>query len=77
LQFKAYQSVTPLTLRAEEMKVGYVLLVGDGRNDMKDFYVPLIDLPTTILVYRDGNICNSHFGYGPKTKFEAEILSSL
>jgi|TARA_B110000208_G_scaffold11154_1_gene14018 hypothetical protein len=66
-----------LTLRAEEMEVGYAFLVGNGRNDMKDFYVPLIGFPTTILVNRDSNIYNSHSGDTPSAKFEAKILSLL
>ena len=70
-------SITPLTLYVEEMKLDYPLFIGDGRDDMKGFYRPLIGFPTTILVDRDDNSCHSHSGYTPKAQFEAKILSFL
>lgn len=69
--------VDALTFYAEEMAMDYPVLIGDGRDDVKNFYGPLIGFPTTILIDRGGNICHSHSGYAPKAKFEAEILSLL
>jgi len=69
--------VDALTFYDEEMEMDYPVLIGDGRDDVKDFYGPLIGFPTTILIDRDGNTCHSHSGYAPKPKFEAEILSLL
>jgi hypothetical protein len=66
-----------LAFYAKEIKIGYPVLIGDGRAHAKSFYRPWIGFPATILIGRDSNICHSHSAYAPKEKSEAEILSRL
>lgn len=69
--------VESLLLYAEEMEMDYPVLIGDGRDDVKDAYGPLFGFPTTFLINRDGEICHQHVGFAPKEQFEAEILQLL
>ncbi|MFL2855777.1 MAG: TlpA family protein disulfide reductase [Pseudohongiellaceae bacterium] len=69
--------VDSLLFYAEEMKMDYPVLIGDGRDDVKESYGPLIGFPTTFLIDREGDICYSHSGFAPKQQFETEILSLL
>ena len=69
--------VDSLLLYSEEMEMDYPILIGDGRDDVKDSFGPLVGFPTTILIDREGNICHSHVGYAPKQQFETEIISLL
>ena len=69
--------VESLLLYAEEMQMDYPVLIGDGRDDVKESYGPLIGFPTTFLIDREGNICYSHAGFAPKQQFETEIISLL
>ena len=55
----------------------YPVLIGDGRDDVKDAFGPLYGFPTTFLINREGDICHQHTGYAPKEQFEQEILSLL
>jgi len=70
-------SVAALQLYAEEMEMDYPILIGDGRDDVKDAFGPLYGFPTTFLINREGNICHQHTGYAPKEQFEQEILLLL
>ena len=70
-------AVDSLLLYADEMEMDYPILIGDGRDDVKDSYGPLVGFPTTFLINREGNICYSHTGFAPKQQFETEILSLL
>ncbi|MFT4888116.1 MAG: hypothetical protein ACJA2D_002364 [Pseudohongiellaceae bacterium] len=69
--------VDPLTFYAEQMGMDYPVLIGDERDDVKNFYKPLIGFPTIIWIDPDGKTCHSHSAYAAKAKFEAEILSLL
>jgi cytochrome c biogenesis protein CcmG/thiol:disulfide interchange protein DsbE len=69
--------VSSLQLYAEEMQMDYPVLIGDGRDDVKDTYGPLLGFPTTFLINRDGDICYQHTGFAPKEQFEQEILQLL
>jgi|APSaa5957512535_1039671.scaffolds.fasta_scaffold84768_2 thiol-disulfide isomerase/thioredoxin len=69
--------VDALLFYAEEMEMDYPVLIGDGRDDVKDSFGPLVGFPTTVLIDREGNICHSHSGFAPKERFESEILSLL
>ncbi len=62
---------------AEEMKVNYPLLVGNGRQDVQDAYGPFWGLPMTVFVARDGRIHKKHTGIASKEQFEREITSLL
>ena len=66
--------VESLGFYMEEMAMDYPVLIGDGRDDVKDSYGPLIGFPTTVIIDRSGNICHRHSGFAPKEQFESEIL---
>jgi peroxiredoxin len=62
---------------AEELGMDYPLLIGDGRDDVKDAYGPLIGFPTSVIIDRDGTICHQHIGFTLKTQFVEEIEALL
>jgi cytochrome c biogenesis protein CcmG/thiol:disulfide interchange protein DsbE len=63
---------------ADKLKVNYPLLVGDGRNDIKErAFGPMWGLPVTFVIGRDGKICRKHVGLSAKEQFEREIKSLL
>ena len=62
---------------AEEMKINYPLLVGNGRQDFQDAYGPFWGIPVTVFVSRDGLIHRKHSGIASKEQFEHEITSLL
>ena len=63
---------------ADQMQMNYPVLVGDGRDDLKeDAYGPLWGIPTTVLIGRDGRICRRHVGMSSKEEFEREIRALL
>ena len=70
---------TPEALQAyaEEMGMDYNVLVGDGRDDVKEALGPIIGVPTALIIDRDGKVCHKHSGFAPKEQFVAEIESLL
>ena len=63
---------------AGKMKVNYPLLVGDGRDDVKEkAFGPMWGLPMTFVITRDGKICKKHMGLSKKEQFEREITALL
>jgi hypothetical protein len=44
---------------------------------MQDAYGPMFGIPITVLISRDGKVCNKHVGLSSKEAFEAEIKSLL
>jgi len=62
---------------AMQLNMNYPVLIGDGRDDVKEAYGPLIGFPTTFIIARDGAICFEHVGFAPKQQFEDEIRSLL
>jgi peroxiredoxin len=62
---------------AMQLNMNYPVLIGDGRDDVKDAFGPLIDFPTTFVIARDGTVCSEHVGFAPKQQFEDEIKSLL
>ena len=62
---------------AAELGMNYPVLVGDGRDDVKDAYGPLIGYPTAFIIDREGRICTTHIGFAPKEQFEQDILAVL
>src|SRR6188768_2915975 len=55
---------TPAKLKpyVADMKMSYVVLQGLGQDDLLDSYKATLALPTTVLIARDGKICQSHIG---------------
>jgi thiol-disulfide isomerase/thioredoxin len=62
---------------AEEYKVNYPLLVGNGREDVQNAFGPLYGIPVTVIIGRDGIIAKKHTGIGSKEQFEREIKALL
>lgn len=44
---------------------------------MLDAFGPMVGLPTTFIISRDGRICAKHIGLTAKDAFEAAIKSLL
>jgi hypothetical protein len=38
-----------------------------------DAFGPMVGLPTTFIISRDGRVCRSHAGFTEKERFEQEI----
>ena len=62
---------------AAEMQMNYPVLIGDGRDDVKDEYGPIIGFPTAVIIDRDGNICHRHIGFTTKDRFVADVEDLL
>ncbi len=60
-----------------EYKMNYPVLQGLGHDDLQDAFGPLVGIPTTFLIARDGRICAVHAGFASKDTFEQEIKSLL
>jgi thiol-disulfide isomerase/thioredoxin len=60
-----------------QMKMNYVVLQGLDQDAMQDAYGPMFGIPITVLISRDGKVCNKHVGLSSKEAFEAEIKSLL
>ena len=61
----------------KEMKMNYLVLQGLGHEEVQDAYGPILGIPVTALISRDGKICSKHTGMGTKETFEDEIRSLL
>lgn len=62
---------------ANEMKINYPLLIGNGRQDFQDAYGPFWGIPVTVFVDREGRIHKKHSGIASKEQFAHEIDSML
>jgi peroxiredoxin len=61
----------------DEHRMNYPVLVGLGHEDVQDAYGPLMGVPVTVVVARDGTICTRYFGLRPKDRFEQDLKSLL
>jgi thiol-disulfide isomerase/thioredoxin len=61
----------------DRMKMNYVVLQGLDHDDMQDAFGPLLGIPVTAVISRDGRICAKHAGLTSKDQFENEIKSLL
>ncbi|MGE3176558.1 MAG: TlpA family protein disulfide reductase, partial [Vicinamibacterales bacterium] len=70
---------TPDKLRpyVAEMKMNYPVLQGLGHDDMLDAFGPMLGIPVSVLISREGKICARHMGLVEKDVFEQEIKSLL
>jgi len=66
-------TVDLLTPYISDMKMNYPVLQGLGRDDILEAYGPVLALPTTVLISRDGRICATHLGLTSKEVFENQI----
>jgi peroxiredoxin len=64
---------------ADQYKINYPLLLGDGRSDVKGprGFNAAWGLPKTFVIGRDGRICRTHVGLSVKEHFEQQIKSLL
>jgi len=62
-------SPAELLAYAAELGMNYPVLVGDGRDDVKDAFGPLIGFPTSYIIDREGRICHRHIGFTAKERF--------
>jgi hypothetical protein len=59
------------------MKMNYPVLLGKDRDDVQDAFGPLVGIPVTVVISRDGKVCTSHAGLTGKDSFEQEIKALL
>lgn len=62
---------------ARELGMDYPVLIGDGRDDVKDAFGPIVGFPTSVIIARDGTICRRHVGFATKEQFEQDIKALL
>ena len=60
-----------------ELKVTYPVLQGLNHDDIQDAYGPLVGIPVTVLISRDGKVCGKHTGLASKAAVENEIKGLL
>jgi peroxiredoxin len=62
---------------AARFGMNYPVLQGLGQDSVQDAFGPIIGLPTTVVIGRDGRVCRKHTGLSTKEAFEREIKSLL
>jgi peroxiredoxin len=62
---------------ADEYKINYPILLGEGREDVQDSYGPIWGIPASFLISKDGKVCRKHMGIAPKAVFEKEIVALM
>jgi thiol-disulfide isomerase/thioredoxin len=62
---------------ARQMKMNYPVLQGLGHDDVQDAYGPILGIPVSVIISRDGKICATHTGLTGKDVFEREIRALL
>jgi peroxiredoxin len=60
-----------------EMKMNYPVLQGLGHDDLMDAFGPMLGIPVSVLISRDGKVCAKHTGLTSKETFEAQIKALL
>jgi thiol-disulfide isomerase/thioredoxin len=60
-----------------DMKMNYPVLQGLGHDDVQDAYGPIVGIPVSVLISRDGKVCATHTGLTGKDVFEREIKALL
>jgi len=62
---------------AKEYKVNYRMLVGNKREDVQEALGPLVAVPVSVIIDRDGHIARRHTGIATREQFETEIKALL
>ena len=62
---------------AQEYKMNYPILLGEGREDVQDAFGPIWGIPASFLISKDGKVCKKHLGIAPKNLFDKEIAALL
>jgi peroxiredoxin len=58
-------------------KINYPVLQALGNDSILDTYGPMVVVPATVVIGRDGRICVKHIGPVTKALFETEIKALL
>jgi thiol-disulfide isomerase/thioredoxin len=61
----------------KDLKMNYPVLQGLDHDDIQKAFGPLVGIPVTAVISRDGRICAKHVGISSKDNFEKEIKSLL
>lgn len=69
--------VDKLAPYVKEMGMNYTVLQGLGHEDVQDAYGPILGIPVSVMISRDGKICATHTGLTSKEVFEQEIQALL
>jgi thiol-disulfide isomerase/thioredoxin len=62
---------------ADEYKMNYPILLGEGREDVQDAYGPIWGIPASFIISKDGKVCRKHMGIAPKAVFEKEVVALM
>jgi hypothetical protein len=57
--------------------MNYLVLQGLDHDDMQDAFGPLMGIPVTVMISRDGKICAKHVGLTSREAFVNEIKALL
>jgi peroxiredoxin len=60
-----------------EMKMNYVILQGLNHDDVLEAYGPVLGIPITVVISREGKICSKHTGMASKEALEKQIKGLL
>jgi thiol-disulfide isomerase/thioredoxin len=77
LGFSVDDTVEKMRPYADQYKINYPLLVGNGREDVQEAFGPLFGIPVSVIIGRDGTIAKKHSGIATKSQFEREIKALL
>ena len=62
---------------ADEYKMNYPIVLGEGREDVQDAYGPIWGIPASFIISKDGKVCRKHMGIAPKAVFEKEVVALM
>ena len=62
---------------ANEYKINYPILLGEGKEDVQDAYGPIWGIPASFVISKDGKVCRRHMGIAPKALFEKELTALM
>jgi thiol-disulfide isomerase/thioredoxin len=69
--------VDKLAPYVKEMGMNYPVLQGLGHDDVQDAFGPILGIPVSVMISRDGKVCATHTGLTGKDVFEREINALL
>jgi len=69
--------VDKLAPYVREMGMNYPVLQGLGHDAVQDAFGPILGIPVSVMISRDGKVCATHTGLTSKDVFEQEIESLL
>ena len=60
-----------------QMKMNYLVLQGLDHDDMQDAFGPMLGIPVTAIISRDGRLCAKHTGLSSKDVIERQLKALL